>query len=96
MSDIELPVGPRRVAPTHPGELFAEILEDHVKLSVAEAAIQMGVTRQALYAVLNGSVAVTAAMASKFGKLVGGDPRLYLAMQAERDLWFAEHPHSRH
>ena len=77
--------------PVHPGELLAEILEEHTKLSVAEAAVRMGVTRQALCAVLNGSVAVTAAMASKFGKLVGADPRLYLAMQAERDLWFAEH-----
>jgi addiction module HigA family antidote len=89
--DIELPAGPAQVAPTHPGELFGEILEDHIKLSVAEAAVQMGVTRQALYAVLNGSSAVTAPMALKFGKLVDGDPRLYLAMQAERDLWLAEH-----
>lgn len=77
-------------APTHPGELMAEILRDHVKLSVAEAATRMGVTRQTLYSVLNGSSAVSATMASKFGKLVGADPRLYLAMQAERDLWFLE------
>lgn len=73
-------------APTHPGELMAEILRDHVKLSVAEAATRMEVTRR----VLNGSSAVSAPMASKFGKLVGADPRLYLAMQAERDLWFFE------
>jgi addiction module HigA family antidote len=95
MTDIELPAGPQLVPPVHPGELFAEILEDHVKLSVAEAAVRMGVTRQALYAVLNGSAAVSAPMAAKFGKLVGGEPRLYLAMQAERDLWFVEHPEAR-
>jgi addiction module HigA family antidote len=95
MSDIkeELPVTrPLKVAPVHPGELWAEILEDHVRLSVGEAAIRMGVTRQALYGVLNGSTSVTATMALKFGKLVDGSPRLYLAMQAARDLWFAEHP----
>jgi addiction module HigA family antidote len=87
----ELPVNrPTERAPTHPGELFAEILEDHVKLSVAEAAVRMGITRQALYDVLGQKAAVSAPMALRFGKLVGGDPELYLAMQAHRDLWLAQ------
>jgi addiction module HigA family antidote len=76
--------------PTHPGELFREILEEHLKLPIAEAARRMKVSRQSLYAVLGGESAVTADMALRFGRLVDGAPELYLAMQAKRDLWFAE------
>jgi addiction module HigA family antidote len=75
--------------PTHPGELFREILDDHVRLSVAEAATRMRISRQSLYAVLNGGSAVTADMALRFGRLVGGAPELYVDMQVKRDLWQA-------
>jgi addiction module HigA family antidote len=76
--------------PAHPGELMREILEDHVKLSIAEAARRMKVSRPALYAVLNGNSAVTADMALRFGRLTGGVADLYLQMQTQRELWLAE------
>jgi addiction module HigA family antidote len=66
-----------------------EILEDHVKMSVAEAARRLRVSRPALYAVLNGTSAVTAEMALRFTRLTGGSPDLYLQMQVARDLWRA-------
>ena len=77
-------------APSHPGELMWEILEDHVKTSIAEAARRMKISRPALYAVLNGTSAVTADMALRFTRLTGGTPDLYLQMQAARDFWLAE------
>jgi antitoxin HigA-1 len=87
----ELPVTrPIARAPTHPGELMREILDDHVKLPIAEAARRMKVSRPSLYAVLNGSSAVTADMALRFGRLTGGAADLYLQMQTQRDLWLAE------
>lgn len=76
--------------PTHPGELMREILDDHVKLPIAEAARRMKVSRPSLYAVLKGSSAVTAEMALRFGRLTGGAAELYLQMQTQRDLWLAE------
>jgi len=76
--------------PTHPGVLLREILVDRVQLSVAEAAVRMGVTRQSLHAVLSGRRAVNADIALRFGRLVGADPSLYLAMQHVRDLWLAD------
>ncbi|HEX3883292.1 MAG TPA: HigA family addiction module antitoxin [Stellaceae bacterium] len=76
--------------PSHPGELMREILDDHVKLPIAEAARRMRVSRPSLYAVLNGSSAVTADMALRFGRLTGGAADLYLQMQTQRDLWLAE------
>ena len=70
----------------HPGALMREILEDHLKLTIAEAARRMGVSRPAVYAVLNGTAAVTAEMALRFARLTGGAPELYLNMQTRYEL----------
>jgi antitoxin HigA-1 len=86
----EYPAGKPQRAPTHPGELWQEILYEHLHLPIAEAARRMGVSRQALYAVLRQAQPVTPEMALRFGRLVDADPELYVRMQAARDLWFAE------
>ena len=83
-------VRPLARAPTHPGELMREVLDDHVKLPIAAAARRMKISRPSLYAVLNGTAGVTADMALRFGRLTGGAPELYVQMQAQRDLWLAE------
>jgi antitoxin HigA-1 len=75
--------------PTHPGELMREILDDHLRLPVAEAAKRMKVPPPALAAVLNGAEPVIAEMALRFGRLTGGAPELYIQMQAQFDLWTA-------
>jgi addiction module HigA family antidote len=77
-------------SPSHPGVLMREILDEHLKLPIAVAARRMKVSRPSLYAVLNGTAAVTADMALRFGRLSGGAPELYVQMQAQRDLWIAE------
>jgi addiction module HigA family antidote len=66
-----------------------EILEDHVKLPIAQAAKRMQISRPSLYAVLNGKSAVTPDMALRFGKLVGGDAELYVRMQVGYSMWHA-------
>lgn len=76
-------------APAHPGELMREILDDHVKLPVAEAARRMKVAPPTLDAVLSCAEPVTADMALRFGRLTGGAPELYIQMQAQFDLWTA-------
>jgi addiction module HigA family antidote len=83
------PARPIRRPPSHPGALMREILDDHVRLPIAQAARRMGVSRPALYAVLNGESAVSADMALRFSRLVGGEPELYLRMQDSHDLWHA-------
>jgi addiction module HigA family antidote len=81
---------PLQRPPVHPGVLMREILEDYVKLSISEAARRMKISRPALYGVLNGTSAVTAEMALRFGRLTGGAPELYLNMQIGHDLEAAE------
>jgi addiction module HigA family antidote len=86
----DLPVDrPIARMPTHPGELMREILGDHLRLPIAEAARRMKISRPTLEATLNGSGAVTADMALRFGRLTGGAAELYLQMQAQHDLWTA-------
>ena len=81
---------PLQRAPVHPGALMREILEEHVKMTISEAARRMKITRPALYAALNGTAAVTAEMALRFARLTGGEPELYLNMQAGHDLEMAQ------
>ncbi len=76
--------------PTHPGELLREILADGLKLSVAEAARQLGVSRMTLHRLLRGEQVVTPEMALRLGKLCGNGPEFWLRMQMMRDLWRLE------
>ena len=76
--------------PTHPGELLREILEGGLKLSVAAAARQLGVSRMTLHRLLRGEQAVTPEMALRLGKLCGNGPELWLRMQMAHDPWHAE------
>jgi antitoxin HigA-1 len=82
---------PLKRAPTHPGELMREIIEDHLGISKTEAARRMQVSRPSLHAVLAGTSGVSADMALRFSRLAGGDPQLFLNMQTGYDLWHAQH-----
>jgi antitoxin HigA-1 len=75
--------------PTHPGALLREDVLPALKLSVSEAARQLGVSRQTLHRILAGTHPVSAPMAVRLGKFCGNGPRLWLRMQAEYDLWRA-------
>jgi addiction module HigA family antidote len=50
----------------------------------------LGISRQHLYDIINGKKAVSADMAAKLGKLVGGGASLWLRAQAEHDAWNAD------
>ena len=80
---------PRR-RPTHPGEIVRDFVLPELKISVSEAARQLGVTRQTLHSILSGRSAVTAEMALRLGRFCGNGPGLWMRMQQEFDLWQAE------
>jgi len=79
----------RRRPPTHPGEILREDGLPALRLSVAEAARQLRVTRQRLHRVLAGRAPVTAEMALRLGRFCGNGPDLWLRMQQAHDLWHA-------
>ena len=73
--------------PAHPGEVLRENLPEDV--SIGEVAKRLGVTRQALSALLNGRAGVSASMALRLGGALGTSAEMWLNMQMKHDLWHA-------
>ena len=81
----------RMFNPPHPGEVLQEYLPESV--SVTAAAQKLGVSRQALSAILNGRAGISAEMAMRLSKALGTSPDMWLEMQMQYDLWQAkQHP----
>lgn len=76
-------------APTHPGSVLRETVLPALRMSVAEAAGHLGVTRQTLHRVISERNSVTPEMAVRLGKFCGNGPGLWLRMQQAYDLWHA-------
>lgn len=72
-------------SPPHPGCGLKDDIEA-LRLTVAEAAQALGITRQQLYNVINGKSGITPEMALRLEKGVGGTADGWLAMQAAHDL----------
>ncbi|MCK8787621.1 HigA family addiction module antitoxin [Roseomonas sp. NAR14] len=89
MTDIQ---AARRPAfePTHPGVLLRDTVLPAIGLSVTAAAERLGVSRQALHAILAEKAAVSPEMAARLARLCGNSPDLWLRMQQNRDLWRVE------
>jgi antitoxin HigA-1 len=81
---------PVQSRPVHPGEILREDVLPSLRLSVTEAARQLGVARQTLHRILAAKAAVTPEMAVRLGKFCGNGPGLWLRLQQTYDLWHAE------
>jgi addiction module HigA family antidote len=81
---------PLRRAPIHPGEILREDVLPELKLSVSEAARRLGISRQQLHRILACTHPITVEMALRIGRLAGNGPRIWLRMQQNHDLWYAE------
>ena len=75
--------------PAHPGEVLREYLPESV--TVTQAAERLGITRQALSALLNGRAGVSADMALRLSQALGTSAEMWLSMQVAYELWEAEH-----
>lgn len=89
MTDLTVHRRPHR-SPTHPGALLREDVLPALRVTVTDAARQLGVSRQALHAILAERAAISAEMAVRLGKFCGNGPALWLRMQQAHDLWKAE------
>jgi addiction module HigA family antidote len=77
-------------APTHPGAILREDVLPALKMSVTEAAKQLGITRQQLHRVLAENSGISPEMALRLGKFCGNGPDLWIRMQEAFDLWHAK------
>jgi addiction module HigA family antidote len=79
---------PLRKHPPHPGSLLRTEIEA-LGFSVADVAEGLGITRQALYNVLNGKSSITPEMAVRLEKGLGGTAESWLNLQMAYDLSLA-------
>ena len=77
--------------PPHPGSILREDILPEMKLTVTEAAKQIGVSRVALSRVLNEHAGISPEMALKIehwlGIDKGGRAELWAGMQLDYDMW---------
>ena len=71
--------------PPHPGAGIRDDIEA-LGLSIAEAALGMGITRQQLYNLVTGKSGITPEMAVRLEKAVGSSADHWLRLQAAHDL----------
>ena len=76
--------------PPHPGEILKEDYLVPLELSITEAASALGVTRQALSALINGRGGVSPEMSIRLSKAFNTTPQLWLNLQQQFDLWKAQ------
>jgi len=72
--------------PIHPGAHLREDVLPALGVPKAEIARLLGVSRQTLYDVLNEKRPISANLALRLGKLVGGGAEIWLRMQQRYDL----------
>jgi addiction module HigA family antidote len=70
----------------HPGALLREYVLPGLALSVSQAAKDLGVSRQTLHRILDGSASVTAEMATRLETLTGMSSMFWLRLQCAHDV----------
>jgi addiction module HigA family antidote len=77
--------------PTHPGVLFGEDVLPELRKThtYAEIAALLGVSRQTLYRLAGGDIAISPEMAVRLGKMCGNGAGLWIRMQGHYDTWKA-------
>jgi len=75
--------------PPHPGELLKTGYIDELKLSIAEVALRLGVSRKTIYDIINCTSAITPVMALKIAKAFNSDAEFWLDLQVKYDLFNA-------
>ena len=76
--------------PVHPGRILRNMYLEPLELTVVEAAKGLGISRNALSAILNERSGISPAMAVKLSEAFGTSAELWNNMQKTYDLWNAK------
>jgi addiction module HigA family antidote len=76
--------------PTHPGAVLREDVLPELAWTQAELAERLMVSRQTVSDLLHERKSVTAEMAVRIARAVGGSPESWLHMQQALDIWTVE------
>ena len=81
--------------PPHPGEILRDICLAPLSLSVTEAAVSLGVSRNTLSSILNGRAGISPEMAIRLSIAFNTTAESWLRLQMQHDLWHAEQSRKR-
>ena len=79
------------VCPSHPGAVLKGLYLDELHVTIGDFSKILGVSRKALSMIINGRKSVTPEMALRLAKALNTDPRLWINLQNNYDLWQAKH-----
>ncbi len=74
----------------HPGELLREDVLLPLGIEITEAAQRLAISRTALSRVVNGRAGISPDLAVRLERAGVGTARLWMALQANYDLWKAQ------
>ncbi|MEK1943595.1 MAG: HigA family addiction module antitoxin [Pseudomonas sp.] len=77
--------------PPHPGETLLEDVLPALNISIAEFARRLGFARETLSRILHGRAPISPDLAVRLERAGISTARLWLAIQANYDIWQAEH-----
>ena len=80
----------RNLAPVHPGEILKEEYIQERGLTITKVARGIGVTRQALSAVVNERLGITPELAVKLSEAFGNTSQFWINLQKNYEMWHAE------
>jgi len=83
-------IGPRKIKPTHPGEILREDFIPDYGLTTKRLAEELGVSRQTVNEILRERRTISPAMALRLSRLFGNTPDFWLNAQRAVDLWNAQ------
>jgi len=79
--------GPRKIRPTHPGEMLREDFMPDYGLCVSDLAKALDVSRQSINDLLREGRAVSPSMALRLARFFGNSPEFWLNAQRAVDIW---------
>ena len=80
----------RKRRPTHPGEALSEIVFPAINVSRQRFAQTLGISRQYLHKIMLGKAPLSADIALRLERAIGGDADTWMHMQTAFDLWNRE------
>jgi antitoxin HigA-1 len=81
--------GSRMYNPPHPGRVLRELFLEPLGLSITATARALGVSRNTLSEIVNGSRNISSEMALRLSIAFDTSPDVWMGMQSQYDLWIA-------
>jgi len=72
--------------PPHPGRVLKQEFLDPLGLTITEAALKLGISRNTMSEIINGKTGISPIMALKLAKALNTSPELWINMQKTYDL----------